>query len=374
MATSIVRAMWLQSIMSRRLVTDKESRAIYNIICKSVGVPADRYREDLGTMQQQLSVLGLDLRQMQDEVDGRTMVGVVNAKADSLAEIGTGYTPAELVYIKAVIEAIYTAPRSAYSISSMEALALNADKANPITKKTKEELLANLVRHDWLRKSKGGRYTLGTRALMELQTYLQHEYEDNALQCFICGDLITMGHVCATDTPEISCSVQVHFHCENRLKVKANAMHLPGKCPECKYEWAPWPFGIQAAEEAAKRRPGFGAGEETQEAVEDDENFDDVDTQPTTSRRRKTGPSTTARQPASKKKKGKRRATEDDDDDDDEDIAVEDEDMLEEDDAQNTSSRRAQNASGSGAQNGKRSQPSRSSRRQQANDEDDSED
>ncbi|KAK0562415.1 hypothetical protein OC861_005326 [Tilletia horrida] len=370
MATSIVRAMWLQSIMSRRLVTDKESRAIYNTICKSVGVPADRYREDLGTMQQQLSVLGLDLRQMQDEVDGRTMVGVVNAKADSLAEIGTGYTPAELVYIKAVIEAIYTAPRSAYSISSMEALALNADKANPITKKTKEELLANLVRHDWLRKSKGGRYTLGTRALMELQTYLQHEYEDNALQCFICGDLITMGHVCATDTPEISCSVQVHFHCENRLKVKANAMHLPGKCPECKYEWAPWPFGIQAAEEA----PGFGAGEETQEAVEDDENFDDVDTQPTTSRRRKTGPSTTARQPASKKKKGKRRATEDDDDDDDEDIAVEDEDMLEEDDAQNTSSRRAQNASGSGAQNGKRSQPSRSSRRQQANDEDDSED
>ncbi|KAK0558576.1 hypothetical protein OC844_005048 [Tilletia horrida] len=331
MSANLVRAMWLQAIMSRRLVTDKESKAIYYQACKTVGTGTEKYREDITTIQQSLSNIGLELRQMQDEIDGRNMVGVINGRGDQLAQAGTAYTPTELVYIKALIEAIYTAPRSAYSISSMEALSLGVD--SNMTKKTREELLANLVRHDWLRKSKGGRYALGTRALMELQMYLKHEYEDNALQCFICNDLITMGLVCATDTPEMSCSVQVHFHCEPRFKSRANANKMPGKCLECKQDWTPWPFGLQATEAVARQSQAFGAGEDggagtgdlleqaggaADEQEEEENNFDDVeDTQPTTRRQRQSRAASGSS--ASAKKRGKKRAR---DSDEEEEVAA----------------------------------------------------
>ncbi|CAD6926091.1 unnamed protein product [Tilletia controversa] len=333
MAEHLVKSMWLQAIMSRRLVTDKESRAIYNIACKTVGLPTENYRDDLSMIVEALSNIGLELRQMQDEVDGRTMVGVVNAKGDALAQLGTGYTPAELVYIKALIEAIYTAPRSSYSVSSLEALAIESD--NSLTKKAREEVLANLVRHDWLRKSKSGRYALGVRAVMELQTYLKHEYEDNALQCFICNDIITMGNVCATDTPEQSCVVQVHLHCEARLKARASQLHLAGKCPECKQDWQPWPFGLPAAEELAKRKPAFGASDG---GVVDDDNFDDADDPTQAAAASSTRPrrgnaaadtSTSSRKPSARSR-GKKRARDDDDDEEEEEEEGGEEDEEEE--------------------------------------------
>ncbi|KAE8218931.1 hypothetical protein CF319_g7280 [Tilletia indica] len=344
MAASLVKTMWLQAVMSRRLVTDKESRAIYNSACKLVGLPTENYRDDLSMIVEALSNIGLELRQMQDEVDGRTMVGVVNAKGDALAQLGTGYTPAELVYIKALIEAIYTAPRSSYSVSSLEALALESD--NSLTKKAREEVLANLVRHDWLRKSKSGRYALGVRAIMELQTYLKHEYEDNALQCFICNDIITMGNVCATDTPELSCSVQVHLHCEPRLKAKASTARLAGKCPECKQDWAPWPFGLPAAEELAKRKSTFGRDGDASGLQVDDEDFDDFDdpsqsaAAPSSSRRKRSSAAantSTSSSSRTKTSRGKKRAVEDEDDEEEEE---EDEEEQEEEEEVSTRGKR----------------------------------
>jgi non-structural maintenance of chromosomes element 1 len=55
-----------------------------------------------------------------------------------------------------------------------------------------QDLLNNLILHGWIRTTPGGRYTLTTRTLLELRSYLEDSYPEHARKCKECDELVTI--------------------------------------------------------------------------------------------------------------------------------------------------------------------------------------
>ena len=101
------------------------------------------------------------------------------------------------------------ASRETYSVSSLAALREVSSLKSSMTKSQAEAVLASLVAKGWLLKSKlsdfsrfgfslstlktflrRARYSLSTRALLELLPYLKSNYPDECLECTICLEVM----------------------------------------------------------------------------------------------------------------------------------------------------------------------------------------
>lgn len=74
-----------------------------------------------------------------------------------------------------------------------------------------------------------GRYSLSSRTLLELQTYLKANYEDDIHECTICLELLTKGIGCYTR----QCGARLHAHCYKRFARESKV-----QCPSCKADWS----------------------------------------------------------------------------------------------------------------------------------------
>lgn len=114
-----------------------------------------------------------------------------------------------------------------------------------ITKSSAQTLLDTFVVRGWLLKSRQvavsgtfvpyqldfrrGRYSLSSRTLLELQTYLKTNYEDDIHECTICLELLTKGVGCYT----LQCGARLHAHCYKRF-ARENRI----SCPSCQVDWS----------------------------------------------------------------------------------------------------------------------------------------
>lgn len=171
-----------------------------------------------------------------------TIYALVNAVSDLQTQFATTHTADEIAFVKRVLDAMFetnnTESREVMAVKDSEALRLHkaprerdsaigvngstqgqTQSANSgITMKEAEKLLAALVEEDWLKKSRGGYYTLSPRALMELQGYLEETYNEpdaeegewqRIKKCAACKDIITVGQRCANH----ECNVRLHDFC-----------------------------------------------------------------------------------------------------------------------------------------------------------------
>eukprot|EP01137_Pigoraptor_chileana_P004756 Opistho-2@46826 len=101
----------------------------------------------------------------------------------------------------------------------------------PLSKADKQTMVSDCVRDglmsDGLRK---GYYTLGPRSLLELQSYLLSNHENDILKCQLCKQLVIKGQRCSNE----ECAVKVHLHCASRRWGQA----ANPKCDECGSVWA----------------------------------------------------------------------------------------------------------------------------------------
>ncbi len=136
----------------------------------------------------------------------------MNTQQDAASELASIYSVPEIVYIKRIvsgplpphiskrrrhshalhtqIELIFTAANSTYCISSKAALQEARYVEPSMSSRAAQELLNNLLLHGWLRQTKGGRYTLATRALLELKPYLEDNFPEHTKKCQECDDLV----------------------------------------------------------------------------------------------------------------------------------------------------------------------------------------
>lgn len=235
----VVRPAFVQALLARRVVRRGEAAAMHAQIAEAAGVHDADLDADLAALHTSLARLGLDLRACHDQRTGEPFLVLVNAKADTLAEIATPYSAVELVYIKSVvrrvcadqIEAIVTHP--CFALRSTDALHL----AGPaqLTKRAASDLLQNLEQRGWLQLQRSsGHYTLTLRALNELDTYLRNAYEEHLLECVACFALVTYGEQCATP----GCRAALHTACR-----QWRAAEEQRSCPRCGTPWQARPVG-----------------------------------------------------------------------------------------------------------------------------------
>lgn len=182
-----------------------------------------------------LAPLGYEVRSCVDEQSEALQLVVVNTKANAFAELATPYSPAELAYVKMVIQAIFHAPDAQFSVASNAALQLASQmQPTPMTKRAASDLLESLQLRRWLTLSRRtGRYALTVRALNELDMYLRSEFEEQVYECRSCYELVTIGWRCSA----VGCRGALHRTCAARSHAAEEG------CPACKAAWTPLPIG-----------------------------------------------------------------------------------------------------------------------------------
>ncbi|TFK55006.1 hypothetical protein OE88DRAFT_1623283 [Heliocybe sulcata] len=235
-----VQRLFLQAVISRRVLSYTLAHVIWwkcidavKAADSTLQIPKpredDRAAWDSFTakVNESLNPLDLEFRHLHDELSGREMYALVNRKGDEVAQLATGYTPAEIAYFKAIVEQIMLAPHESFSVSSLAALReVNFLKTN-MSKTQAEVVLGSFVANGWLLKSKRGRYSLSTRSLLELLPYLKSTYPDEVIECTICLEILTRGVAC----PTRNCKVRLHDHCFNNYK------RIHSTCPSCNETW-----------------------------------------------------------------------------------------------------------------------------------------
>ncbi|ORY06817.1 hypothetical protein K493DRAFT_202866, partial [Basidiobolus meristosporus CBS 931.73] len=186
--------------------------------------------EFINTINEGINSLDLEFRKSHDEETGESVLALVNTNGDEIAQLATDYTPAELVYLRRIIELIVTADDESYSVSSLLALSEAGKLKSAFTKNAAEQLLDRFVEDKWFSKTSNGRYYLTQRSILELQTYLKEEFEEYILECTLCMDIVTRGERCQVG----SCSGRLHLHCAERY---FSARPDRKVCPLCSTAW-----------------------------------------------------------------------------------------------------------------------------------------
>ncbi|KAJ7109307.1 Nse1 non-SMC component of SMC5-6 complex-domain-containing protein [Mycena epipterygia] len=298
-SASDVQRLFLQAVLSRGVLSGKLAQTLWAkskdavmAADNTLDIPHSGDREEWDAfvvkVNDSLNPLDLEFRHLQEETTGREMYAIVNRKDDEIAQMATDYTPGEIAFFKAMVEQIMLAPRESFSISSLAALReVSALKPKSNMSKTQTEVvLASFVAKGWLLKSKSGRYSLSTRALLELQPYLKSTYPDEVLECVICFEIMTKGVAC----PHPNCQVRMHYHCFTKWMARHH------ECTTCKKEWPAEPANMTAIGEGAVRPGDDGKRRlrktsENGDSEEDDEDIDEAEpsqpSQPRTQRSRK---------------------------------------------------------------------------------------
>ncbi|KDQ60700.1 hypothetical protein JAAARDRAFT_708550 [Jaapia argillacea MUCL 33604] len=244
-----VQRLFLQAVLSRRIVSYKLACAIWKKCAEAtveVAIPRDDDRAAwdgfITKINESLNALNLEFRHLTDEISGRETYALVNRKGDEIAQMATDYTPAEIVYFKAIVEQIMLAPHESFSVSSLAALRELSYLKSTMTKTQGETVLGSFVAKGWLVKSDRGRYSLSTRTRLELLPYIKSTYPDEMIECTICMEILTRGIACYTR----NCKARLHTHCYN------NYRRLHQNCPACGQNWT--------AEANAKKLVQVGEG------------------------------------------------------------------------------------------------------------------
>jgi hypothetical protein len=198
----------------------------------------------LAGANQALVHYGFEIRRAASDDDGTVFYGLVNTKNDELSKLATTYEPAQLHYLKALIEAILKPPADGEKgrITRADAAGIRTQLAKDshgasagsgsgvvttLSSAAADETIASLVANHWLSSStRNGDLSLGMRSLMELKPFIESLCDS---ECTMCSEVVIRGQTCSNEL----CDTMMHFHCAKRW-----FENKPDKvCPTCTRPW-----------------------------------------------------------------------------------------------------------------------------------------
>ncbi|KAL2121581.1 hypothetical protein VTJ04DRAFT_5608 [Mycothermus thermophilus] len=303
---------FLQAFMARGTLTFREGRKLLASIgaasaARGHDTPVDPesvtmadFENFIATAREAVGPLDFDIRNTRDQITGERIWAFINAYSDPVTQLGTTRTPDEVAYIKRLLDAMF----DQHNTPRMEVMAVDEGQAlraarpsgrpsqhngdaegeegtqsqaanRPLKHSEVLSLLSSLVAEGWLHKSRDGFYSLTTRALMELWSWLMETYNDPDSDgdwqrikfCEACKEIVTYGQRCN----EPDCTIRLHDICEEGFWRTRGSR----TCPKCS---TPWEGNHFVGERAVTTRAGFqrGRGRRRQtEAAEEDEGADD---------------------------------------------------------------------------------------------------
>ncbi|POS88434.1 hypothetical protein EPUL_000025, partial [Erysiphe pulchra] len=299
---------FLQAIMGRGTLTLSEGKSIVAAILniqEGTTVTEDHVTQAtfdsyIAAAAEAVSCFEYEIRSTQHQITKNKIYAFVNSVSDPFTQQATLRTPDELLYIKRMLDAMFEANNSkrkeVMAITSMQALETQIRKGSSdkgLTQTEAEILLGKLEKENWLERSSKGYYSLAPRALLELRTWLQENYNDsddpNTHQkikfCEACKEIVTIGQRCS----DLDCNARLHNICEIAYWKSRTSRN----CPKCNLEWNGENFVgeraiTQGEEELRRKSRGYKRRKSTQQNELNYANSEEQDNLENGSRRRKT--------------------------------------------------------------------------------------
>ena len=125
-----------------------------------------------------------------------------------------------------------------------------------------------------------GRFSLSSRALLELHKYLKDNYEEDIHECTLCFELLTKGVKCHIP----ACSGRLHGHCYKRFTRDSKT------CPTCRADWSQPQRLITIGEGAVKDGGDSRSRRDEEDNETDDSEEDESEPEPKPTKKGKAKP------------------------------------------------------------------------------------
>ncbi|KAK4196309.1 Nse1 non-SMC component of SMC5-6 complex-domain-containing protein [Triangularia verruculosa] len=259
---------FIQNLMARGTLTFKEGqRLLADLKSKTIFEPVDpeaitldHFTEAIRTAREAIEPLDYDIRYMRDQVRDERVWVFYNTQSDPASQMATVHSAEEVAYIKRLLDAMF----ETYNTPRMEVMAVDEGQALRVSRPTRQSmangngingddaegsqaatrglkhsevlvLLSSLVAEGWLEKSRDGFYSLSTRSLVELWSWLVATYNDEEEDwqhlkfCEACKEIVTYGQRCTN----VDCTIRIHDICSDGFwRTRPDK-----KCPKCQTDW-----------------------------------------------------------------------------------------------------------------------------------------
>ncbi|OWZ27054.1 hypothetical protein C356_06750 [Cryptococcus neoformans c45] len=296
---TFLHQVFIQSLLSRRVVSEAIALELYKRAVAAVraydrqfnppyaisGHGVASFVTDVSTL---LHSVSLEVIRTIDQRSNRVFFVLRNLDASEVASLATDLNSMEVEYLRNLIESIVVSyPANSLAIGQARDVINDSPLTqHKMTKSHAESLLDALVSRGWLYKSKRTRFSLGVRALAELETYLKNEFDQYVKSCAQCRRVVTEGLACSNE----GCDCHIHNSCYARnIQQLANPA-----CPSCSSSFrdlAPKPVGEKAVStmednfKGGRKRKGKGKNvndgndEDEEEEGDSSEAEDELDEQ-----------------------------------------------------------------------------------------------
>ncbi|XP_031556913.1 non-structural maintenance of chromosomes element 1 homolog [Actinia tenebrosa] len=224
--------LFLRTLMSRQFMKEGEIKTIYQKSCEAYDEDCsdDQFQGFINTVNRSLKPLFLEIRHVVSEDNGVLYFGLINTTEDEHSKMATDYSPNDITLFKKAIDLIINSDDG--TVSSLDLINCAADLEKKMACSYTEKLLERLVLDKWMDES-SGIYSLGGRAMLELEQYLRRVYEDDIVECMMCKKIALKCQTCE------QCEGKLHKHCAGKY-FAGRAQHM---CPN-KNCGAPWTHDV----------------------------------------------------------------------------------------------------------------------------------
>ncbi|KAK8969568.1 hypothetical protein KSP40_PGU003890 [Platanthera guangdongensis] len=238
----------IQALLSRGPLKEAEFHAIFaGATGKNPVTHKQVFNDCLLQINKELDYVQFELRACMNQYDGDIYYGVVNNVSDEQSKLGNHYSVPQIMFYKAIIEAIIQDGTNQGCITNIEALNIHLENQlqdgqslqdsqsripaafKNFTISQKEKTLSELIHDRWLSSTSDGKIGLGVRSFLDLRSWFRN---NDVLPCHVCNEAAIKAEQC----PKEGCSIRMHSYC---LKKKFYKQKVARVCPGCSTMWHP---------------------------------------------------------------------------------------------------------------------------------------
>jgi len=236
--------MFVQSMMSRSIISATEFTALFELIFKKcnihmrLGNIGERQKKFILTCNKMLEEkCNMKILKVLDEESPKKISFLVlTNRADRSKDTNKltikdqfNFAPHELEYLKLVLNEIMENPMRQVKSTKALNIAKNLDKS---TKKIQaheaEAILQKFKNHNWLRETSSGTILLSTRFIYEMEPFLKETYPEYVGKCILCRKIAIRFIEC----PNENCDSQFHAYCAKGIEYRCNQLQCKSTLPE----------------------------------------------------------------------------------------------------------------------------------------------